>query len=258
MMLSTSSYIKRTAFTFSPGSLYPPCRGTVEEKRRETNAVTAKSKSIPGNKVMMIAAAFLLSFLFTSSGAKAQQAVSMDSVLRQVERNNPMLLQYGTRAKAREAKAEGSTAWMPPMVGAGVFMLPYPGQESMSGNEGPMGGEGSLMLSIEQAIPNPAKQRAKRAYFDSRASIEEANRAVQYNQLRAEVKQAYYNWQVLEKKMAVLKENERIMEFLLKLAKVRYPYSQGKLGSIYMAEARLHEVENMQLMTRSEIVQQRV
>lgn len=216
-----------------------------------------ENNSKRGHLTMIKRFAFLLTLLFMGIGANAQQVVSLDSVLRQVDRNNPMLLQYNTLAKARKAEAEGSTAWMPPMVGAGVFMLPYPGQ-GMGSNEGPTGGEGSLMLSVEQAIPNPVKQRAKRAYFDSRASIEEANRAVQYNQLRAEVKQAYYSWQVLEKKIAVLQENERIMDFLLKLAKVRYPYSQGKLGSIYMAEARLHEVENMQLMTRSEIAQQRV
>lgn len=199
--------------------------------------------------------ALLASLFFLAGVAQAQQptqTLSLDSILQQVERNNPMLQQYSTRASAREAAAEGATAWMAPMVGAGVFMMPYPGQETMPDQRG------SLMLSAEQAIPNPVKQRAKQAYFNSRAAIEEASRAVQYNQLRAEVKLAYYNWLVLERQMAVLQESERIMEFLLKLAKVRYPYSQGSLGSIYMAEARQHEVENMQLMTQSEIAQQRV
>ncbi len=43
------------------------------------------------------------------------------------------------------------------------------------------------------------------------------------------------------------------MQFMLKLSKVRYPYNQSSLGSIYKAEGRLHEVENMLLMTESEI-----
>jgi outer membrane protein TolC len=201
--------------------------------------------------VYSISFTLLLFFISTNTYAQ-QQAVSLDSVLRQVDRNNPLLQQWGTRAKAREATAEGSTAWMPPMVGGGVFMMPYPGQEAMPDQRG------SIMLSAEQDIPNPVKQRATRAYFNSRASLEEANRAVQYNQLRAEVKQSYYTWLVLEKKLAVLEENQRIMEFMLKLAKIRYPYSQGNLGSIYMAEARLHEVENMQLMTATEIRQQNI
>ncbi|WP_224996393.1 TolC family protein [Cesiribacter sp. SM1] len=202
---------------------------------------------------VLCSATIILTLFFISSTTYAQQqAVSLDSALRQVDRNNPLLQQWGTRARAREAAAEGSTAWMPPMVGGGVFMMPYPGQDPMPDQRG------SLMLSAEQDIPNPVKQRATRAYFNSRASLEEANRAVQYNQLRAEVKQSYYSWLVLEKKMAVLEENQRIMEFMLKLAKIRYPYSQGNLGSIYMAEARLHEVENMQLMTATQIRQQNI
>ncbi|MBW3545497.1 MAG: TolC family protein [Bacteroidetes bacterium] len=194
----------------------------------------------------------LLLLLVSSLAAAQQQPLSLDSILQQVKERNPMLQQYSTRARAREAEAEGATAWMPPMVGGGVFMLPYPGQMAEAGDKG------SVMVSAEQDIPNPARQRANRAYFNSRAALEEASRAMQYNQLRAEVKNAYYSWLVLEKQMAVLKENERIMQFLLKLARVRYPYSQGNLGSIYLAEARLHEVENMQLMTSSQIKQQNI
>lgn len=164
-----------------------------------------------------------------------------------------MLQQYDLRAQAQDAYAEGATGWMAPMVGAGVFMLPYPGQ-NVEGDEK----EGSYMISAEQAIPNPAKQRAKQAYFDSRAAIEQAEGAAIYNELRAQAKASYYDWLVLEKKLDVLQDNARIMEYMLKLARIRYPYSQGKLGSIYKAEARLHEVENMQLMTRNEILQQNV
>ncbi|PRY09675.1 outer membrane protein TolC [Pontibacter ummariensis] len=201
-------------------------------------------------------AAGLLLMLFnvTASQAQApQQPVALDSVLQTIRSNNPMLQQYDLLAKAQEAYAEGATGWMAPMVGAGVFMLPYPGQNVERDEK-----EGSYMLSAEQAIPNPAKQRAKQAYYDSRAAIELAKAEATFNELRAEAKTAYYNWVVLEKKLDVLQDSERIMEYMLKLARIRYPYSQGKLGSIYKAEARLHEVENMQLMTRNEIIQKNV
>lgn len=199
-------------------------------------------------------AVVILLLLLSSTGAPAQQQpMRLDSVLQTIRTTNPMLQQYDLRAKAQDAYAEGATGWMAPMVGAGVFMLPYPGQSVESDER-----EGSLMISAEQAIPNPAKQRARQAYFDSRAAIEQANAAATYNELRAQAKASYYNWVVLERKLDVLQDNARIMEYMLKLARIRYPYSQGKLGSIYKAEARLHEVENMQLMTRIEIAQQNV
>ena len=40
---------------------------------------------------------------------------------------------------------------------------------------------------------------------------------------------------------------------MLKLARIRYPYNQGSLGNVYKAEGRLNEVQNMKLMTRSDI-----
>ena len=55
------------------------------------------------------------------------------------------------------------------------------------------------------------------------------------------------------KKQHVLQENERIIELMLKLARIRYPYNQGSLGNIYKAEGRLHEVRNMLLMTAADI-----
>ncbi|WP_299761315.1 TolC family protein [uncultured Pontibacter sp.] len=197
---------------------------------------------------------WLFVMLLASAPALAQQqTMTLDSVLQRVSSSNPMLQQYELRAKAQDAYAEGATSWMPPMVGAGVFMMPY-SRQSVERDER----EGAYMISAEQAIPNPAKQRAKQAYFDSRAAIEQAKTAVVFNELRSQAKAAYYSWVVLEKKMNVLQDNERIMTYMLKLARIRYPYSQGKLGSIYEAEARLHEVENMQLMTRNEILQQNV
>ncbi|GAA4429737.1 hypothetical protein GCM10023188_15540 [Pontibacter saemangeumensis] len=199
-----------------------------------------------------------LSWLFVMllAGAPAlaqQQTMNLYSVLQTISSNNPMLQEYDYRARAMDAYAQGAKSWMAPMVGGGVFMYPYPGAEVMEGRD-----KGMLMLSAEQDIPNPAKLRAKESYMRSRAAIENAGRDVTFNELRAQAKTAYYNWVVLERKMDVLQDSERIMEYMLKLARIRYPYSQGSLGSIYKAEARLHEVENMQLMTVSQIEQQNV
>ncbi|MBK8293060.1 MAG: TolC family protein [Flammeovirgaceae bacterium] len=109
------------------------------------------------------------------------------------------------------------------------------------------------MFNIEQDIPNPAKLNAKRNYFSSRASVEEKGRSIQYNKLRAEAKTLYYDWLVLNRKLSVLEENQQIVELMLALARLRYPYNQGSLGNIYKAEGRLYEVQNMTLMTQSEI-----
>jgi outer membrane protein, heavy metal efflux system len=183
--------------------------------------------------------------------------MTLDSILQKINRQNPMLQMREQKARALDAMAEGARSLMAPMVGAGVFMAPYPGSRPM-GEEVEARDRGSFMVSAEQDVANPAKLRARQDYLRSRSAIEKAGRELTFNQLRAEAKQAYYNWVVLEKKMARIRENERIMTYMLKLARIRYPYGQSKLGSIYKAEARLHEVTNMAEMTANAIRQQQV
>ena len=194
---------------------------------------------------------YFIIFPFLSFGFRAQaqnRVLTLDSVLLYVHNNNLMLQEHGLKTQAIKTYAEGAKSWMAPMVGGGVFMYPYPTQTIMDDRD-----KGSIMVSAQQDIPNPVKLKAKEKYLQSKAAIEEETHGVMYNQFRAQAKTAYYGWVVLEKKKTVLQESNRIMEFMLKLAKVRYPLNQGTLGNIYKAEARLYEVENMLLMTNNEI-----
>ena len=63
--------------------------------------------------------------LVTMSNA---QVISLDSVLRTIDLRNPMLQEYDNKVKALNIYTEGAKSWMAPMVGAGTFMTPYPGQ----------------------------------------------------------------------------------------------------------------------------------
>lgn len=189
----------------------------------------------------------VMAFMSVSFSARAQ-VITLDSILHLINRQNLMLQEYDNKVKALNEYTGGAKSWMAPMIGAGTFMTPYPSQEIMEERD-----KGSLMITVEQNIPNPARLNANKNYLQSRAGVEAQGRSVQYNTLRAEAKTYYYQWLVAEEKMNVLKENERIMDLMLKLARIRYPYNQGSLGNIYKAEGRLNEVKNMIFMTRSDI-----
>jgi outer membrane protein, heavy metal efflux system len=198
-------------------------------------------------QVSRIVGLSIIAILFFTSTSSAQ-VITLDSVLAAIDRQNPMLQQYDHKVSALNTYTEGATSWMAPMVGAGPYWYPYPGQKLMDERD-----KGMFMFNIEQDIPSPGKQRSRREYFNSRAGVEEQGRAIQYNALRSEAKSLYYDWMVLEKKLNGLNKNQRIVEMMLDLARVRYPYNQGSLGNIYKAEGRLYEVQNMILETNSEI-----
>ncbi len=212
----------------------------------EMQKAESKTQKAVSNKLVGVYVVLILSLI--ASVQSQAQIISLDSVLRTIEKQNPMLQEYDSKVKALNTYAEGAKSWMAPMVGAGTFMKPYSKESSMHESD-----KGAWMFSVEQDIPNPSKLNANKNYLSSKASVEEQNRSTKYNQLRSEAKQMYYQWVIAEEKLKVLKENERIMELMLKLAKIRYPYNQGSLGNIYKAEGRLSEVENMIEMTNGEI-----
>ncbi|MGV3502747.1 MAG: TolC family protein [Adhaeribacter sp.] len=197
--------------------------------------------------------ACVLLLLGTPVLAQMAPVMTLDSVLQTINRRNPMLQMSEQKARAAEAMAAGAKSQMAPMLGAGMFMAPYPGTEAMDQRD-----RGAFMVSAEQDLSHPAKLRAKENYLRSRSAIASAGRDLAFNQLRAQAKTAYYTWVVAEKRLARVQENKRIMTYMLKLARIRYPYGQASLGGVYKAEARLLEVENMEEMARNAISQQQV
>jgi cobalt-zinc-cadmium efflux system outer membrane protein len=177
----------------------------------------------------------------------AQQVLPLDSVLRAVEHHNPALRQYSYRAQAKQAAMAGASSWEAPKVSAGYWMTPYNQRPIKEMNNGQ--GEGMQMVSVEQMIPNPAKQRAKREYLAGQAAVDQADQTGMFNQLRAQARSLYYGRVILEKKLKVLDQSEELLAFLLKIAQARYPYNQSTLGSIYQAQARvaMHGNDHAQL-----------
>lgn len=186
-------------------------------------------------------------------GSAAAQVLPLDSVLRRVQAHNPALQQYKYQAKAKEAAVAGARSWEAPRVGAGYWMTPYNQRLVREMNNGQNGGQ--RMLSVEQMIPNPAKQRARRDYLAGQAAVVQADEQARFVQLRAEAKTRYYERAVLERKVQVLRQNEELLRFLVKLAEVRYPYNQSTLPSIYDAKARLELLLNEQRQVRGQIQQ---
>ena len=184
----------------------------------------------------------------------AQQVpvLRLDTILQRVDKNNILLQSYGLKAEGYKYSADAATAWMAPMVGVGTFMTPYPGQMIMDNRD-----KGSLMLQLEQDIPNPAKLNAKKKYIASQGNIELATRGITLNDLKAQAKRLYFNWIVAKQRIAVLQENEKIMITMKKIEEVRYPYNQSQLSGVFKANAKIEDNHNMIRMQEGTIAKAR-
>lgn len=199
---------------------------------------------------MMFNIKHLIGFLLLPVAAISQHApvLTLDTILRRIDQNNLLLQTYELRAQSYRYSAAAATAWMAPMVGAGTFMTPYPGQTKMEPSDA-----GSLMLRLEQDIPNRAKQNANRRFIESQGNVERARRAVTLNDLKAQAKRQYYSWLIAGQKIKVLEQAGVILEMMRKIEEIRYPYNQSQLSGVYQADARIEEHHNMIRMQEGEI-----
>ncbi|HRG11098.1 MAG TPA: TolC family protein, partial [Cyclobacteriaceae bacterium] len=219
-------------------------------------------KKVVSRKSLVVSKSALRFYLLTSifyillwitSSQLIAQPMSLDSVLSVIEKQNPMLNTYRHRSQAMNAYVAGSKSLMAPEVGGGLWMFPYQKQ-----NYEHQADTRQVMISVSQTFTNPAKLKASQQYLSSRAGIEQANERIFYNGLKAQAKLAYYKWYVFEQKQKQLQESEEILNLIIRVGRVRYPYNQEKLSNIYKAEGRLHEVKNMQLMNENEIQKQQI
>ncbi len=190
-----------------------------------------------------------LMFALLPLQVQAQQTLRLDTILNRIDAHNPMLKTYALKAESYKHKADAGTAWMAPMIGAGTFMTPYPGQQVMSDSD-----KGALMFQLEQEIPNPARLKAQKVYESSKGDVELAGRGITLNELKARAKGLYYSWLIASKRIKVLQENEKIMQMMKKIEQIRYPYNQSQLSGVYRSEAKIEENQNMILMQQAEIL----
>lgn len=184
--------------------------------------------------------------------AQQKEVLSLDTILHRIDKNNLLLQSYGLKAESYKHTAKAATAWMAPMVGVGTFMTPYPGQELMDDRD-----KGSIMIQLEQDIPNMAKLNANKRYIESKGKAENETRGVTLNEYKTQAKRLYFGWLVATQKIVVLQKNEKIMETMKKIEEIRYPFNQSKLGSVYKTTAKLEENKNMIRMQEGDIAKSR-
>lgn len=199
----------------------------------------------------------MLMLVLVSSKMQAQSTYTLSTIIDSIERNNPVNRMYEADIRSMDEAAKGARSWMPPEVGAGFFMTPHDTRrwKKMSDMEP---GMGSIMISAQQMIPNKRKQDAEAAYMQSMSAAAKEQRKSALNDLFAKAKKSYYEWIIIEKKKIALGENEKVLEFMIKNAEIRYRNGLEKINAYYKAKAALARVQNMKIMLNNESNQRRI
>lgn len=198
----------------------------------------------------------VLAFMFSMVAGNAQ-TVSLDSILVEIQKSNPLLKMYDADIRSLDEAAKGARNWEAPVIGTGFWMVPYnPSYWKKSDNGSP--GMGQYQVSFEQMFPNRKKLDADEKYLKSVSSADMERKNSAFNNLAAEAKKNYYQWMILKKKGGILNQDEKLLNFMIQSAEIRYKNGLGKIGAYYKAKAALGNIQNMRLMLESEIKQLKI
>ena len=190
----------------------------------------------------------VLTLLFTATFA---QQMSLPAVMDSIAANHPVVKMYNAEIRSMDAAAKGARSWMPPTVGAGFFMTPY--NAKLWQRDGDMLGMGSVAVSVEQMFPNRKKLNANENLMKAMSSVEKEKLFAALNENFQDAKKLYYSSIVLDKKLKVVKENEKMLDFMIRNAEIRYKNGLSKISAYYKAKAALGSSKNMQLMYENDL-----
>ncbi|QNA46294.1 TolC family protein [Lacibacter sediminis] len=207
-------------------------------------------------KNKLLTAMFVLVALYSNA-----QTMKLNAIIDSITVSHPVVKMYNNEIRSMDEAAKGAKSWMPPEFSSGLWMTPYNPSLWKKMDDGMGGfneGMGQYMIGGQQMFPNKQKQTADAKYMEAMSSVEKEKKNASLNELINDAKQFYYEWIIIKKKLAILDQNEKLLEFMIKNAEIRYKNGLEKISAYYKAKAALGNVQNMRLMFESDIKEKRI
>jgi outer membrane protein TolC len=189
------------------------------------------------------------------------QTLKLDAIIDSITVLHPVIKMYENEIRSMDEAAKGARSWMPPEFSTGLWMTPYDPSRWKKMDDGMGGtkeGMGQYMIGGQQMFPNKKKQDADAAYMQAMSPVEKEKKNASLNELINDAKQYYYEWVILKKKLSILDQDEKLLDFMIKNAEIRYKNGLEKISAYYKAKAALGNLQNMRLMFENDIREKRI
>jgi outer membrane protein TolC len=185
------------------------------------------------------------------------QAMKLADILDSIQQSHPLLKMYDAEIQSMDEAAKGARSWAPPEISSGFWMTPY--NVNLWNNKGSAGtGMGQYMISAEQTFPNSKYNNANEKYMLAMSSVESESKKSALNELFSGAKDNYNAWIIIEKKLLVVDEDEKLLQLMITNAETRYKNGLGKVSAYYKAKAAQGNLANMRIMLQNEALQKRI
>jgi len=185
------------------------------------------------------------------------QTIRLSDILDSIEQSHPSVKMHDAEIQSMDAMAKGAQNWMAPEISSGFWMTPYNvnlWKKDGAGNTG----LGQYMISASQMFPNKKYNNANEKYLHTLSTVEAENKKSTINELFAAAKENYNAWIIIEKKLMVIDESDKLLQLMITNAETRYKNGLGKVSAYYKAKAAQGNLMKMRIMLQNDVLQKRI
>lgn len=184
-----------------------------------------------------------------AGGLKADEFLSLPSLIEQALQNNPGVAASASSAEAARARVPQAGTLPDPMLMLGVMSVPV---DTFKLNQEPMT---QIGVGVSQTIPYPGKLNDMSGVARAGSRAAEYRDAAVRQQTVALVRSTYYDLVFLDQALAVTGQNKVLTENLAQIARSRYEAGMGAQPDVLKAQVESLRVDDDRIMYEKERAQ---
>ena len=186
--------------------------------------------------------------------AHADDVVTLDSLVLEALESNPELRAARAKWEASQKRPKQEGTLPDPMIGVDWQNVTF---DSITLDEAP---NSMLRFSVSQEIPFPGKLSLREKIASIYADAEGKSYQASARKIVADLKSAYYDWQLTLKAIEITRKNKTLIEKFTQIAKIRYEVGKAAQQDMITAGVEtskfLEQLEVLEL--RREVIEARI
>lgn len=185
----------------------------------------------------------LFLILFLTQGLFAQEVQKLDSLLNEALQNNPEIKAARATWEAATKRPSQAGSLPDPMFGVGWQNVSF---NSITLTDDP---DSWIMFSFTQEFPFPGKLGLREKIAHEEAQAQEQFYQSTLRRVIADLKEAYYNWFLVNKSIEITLKNKDLLEKFVKIAEARYAVGKGIQQDVLKAQVEVSRfIEQLALL----------
>jgi len=195
----------------------------------------------------------ILTFVVTAN-AFADDTITLNSLVEEALQNNPEIKAARADWEAATKRPSQAGSLPDPMVGVGWRNVRF---DRITLTKDP---NSMATFSFLQEFPFPGKLSLKEQIAKEEAQAQEKSYEATRRRVIADLKEAYYDWFLVDKSIEITLKNKDLLEKFLKIAEARYAVGKGIQQDVLKAQVEVSRfIEQLQLLEeRKGIVEARI